>query len=264
MKRYDYFKLNTLLTIATGALSLDPGYDHKLWRRAFDIYRKGVIACFTLFVATEWLELYLIPSHDVRGKMENAGVSLLYSVGIVKIFVCSQNKASKLRQQVRDIEDRIMHQQKNKTHMNIFKDHLQHNNAVWIGFVGLGVITISVFFATPVLISYTYHEYGDKEVDPLLPFSSWFPFDKYKHYGLAYSVHVVAGLYGCSLIMCVDFLFYGLMILSTAQIKILQDQLRNFKKTANRLMKTEHIQDEERAIMRVLRDCAIEHQAIIR
>lgn len=264
MNRYKYFKLNTLLTIATGALSLDPGNDHKLSRRVFSLYRKTVITCFTLFVASEWFELYLIPSHDIRGKMENAGVSLLYSVGIVKILVCSQSKASKLREQVRDIEERIMWQRKNKTHMKIFKDHLKHNNAVWIGFVGLGVITISAFFATPVLISYTYHEYSDEGANPLLPFSSWFPFDKYKHYGLAYCVHIVAGLYGCSLIMCVDFLFYGLMILSTAQIKILQDRLRNFKETAHELMENKNIQNEERAIMQVLRECAVEHQAIIR
>lgn len=264
MKHYEYFKLNTLLTIATGALSLDPGTDHKLWRRVFDFYRKSVIICFTLFVASEWFELYLIPSHDIQGKMENAGVSLLYSVGIVKIFICSQSKASKLRQEVRQIEEHIMHQQKNETHRQIFKDHLKHNNAVWIGFVGLGIITISVFFATPVLISYTYHEYGNNETNPLLPFSSWFPFDKYEHYRLAYGVHIIAGLYGCSLIMCVDFLFYGLMILSTAQIKILQDQLRNFKETAYDLMETEHIQDEDKAVMKVLRECGIQHQAIIR
>lgn len=264
MTSYRYFKLNTILTIVTGALPLEPGDDHKFLRRLFNLYRKTVLVSFTLFVATEWVEFYRIPSSDVRGKMENIGVSLLYSVGIVKLFVCSQSRASKLRHQVREIEDTIVYQERNVTHVKIFNDHLKHNNAVWIGFVGLGVITISVFFTTPVIISYTFHEYRDNLTDPLLPFSSWFPFDKYEHYALAYAIHVVAGLYGCSLIMCVDFLFYGLMILSTAQIKILQDHLRNFRETADNLMKDEALADEQKAIMKVLRKCAMKHQYIIR
>lgn len=96
-----------------------------------------------------------------------------------------------------------------------------------------------------------------------LPFSSWFPFNKYKYYKTSYVLHIFFGLYGCFYTVCTDIFFYSLIIYDIGQMKILQYMLENFRDIAKNSASNKE-RNLESAIHEVLKKCAKEHQIAIR
>lgn len=101
---------------------------------------------------------------------------------------------------------------------------------------------------------------GSEYETRLLPLSSWLPFDKYRHYSLAYALNTLTIVYGGNYTACSDVFFYALIIFCSGQLKILQKELRQFKQIAVRSVETN---DEERAIVRKLGECVKKHKLII-
>lgn len=97
-----------------------------------------------------------------------------------------------------------------------------------------------------------------------LPLSCWLPFDKYEHYYLSYTLTAITAAYGGYFTVCTDVFFYALIIFCTGQIKILQDQLREFKANARNTVNKSFVEDHERKTAANLRECVKQHKIIIK
>lgn len=97
-----------------------------------------------------------------------------------------------------------------------------------------------------------------------LPLSCWLPFDKYKHYYLSYTLTSITAAYGGYFTVCTDIFFYALIIFCTGQIKILQEQLKEFKASSTYNRVNKNTDDRERSTVENLRECVKQHKIIIK
>lgn len=94
-----------------------------------------------------------------------------------------------------------------------------------------------------------------------LPLNCWLPFDKYNHYYLSYTLTGITAAYGGYFTIATDVFFYALIIFCTGQLRILQEQLKEFKAKPTR---DNFTADQEKIIIENLRECVKQHKIIIK
>lgn len=73
----------------------------------YNIYSRITKSYFLIMCCSQWLQLFFIATINVDELLENIGVSLFYSVDIVKIWICSGSKATKLINHIYEVENWI-------------------------------------------------------------------------------------------------------------------------------------------------------------
>lgn len=260
----DHLRLGFLISAFAG--SLPAKYIHSNLRGVYSVYQISANAYFTIFVITQVIQLYYIPLDNYQEFLDNAGVSLLYIIGIIKLYSCKGDKAVRLIERIQETEVNIKNENQSYTAM-LYNKHIQHNKKISLFFIGVTSVTISAFWIYPGLYEYMKHTEntgvnGTTEyIVRALPFSSWFPFNKYKHYYLSYALQVIAGFYGASYVMCADLFFFGLMVFCLGQVRTVKSSFRRFKYVSTSTTKAKYL--DEDAVLQNLRKCIIQHQNLI-
>lgn len=239
-----YLDINENISIVFAAWPLCYQTKSTLYR----MYYRCIRVYFLIFVATQWIQTYHIPYNNFQELMDNISVALDYSVGVAQLFFCLSQKAVELIKKVGEIEEEILQESENKEVITIYEESCRKNGFLNKSFVAMALFTVFLFFLMPALELHLM----ESEVKPL-PFSSWFPFDKYHYYTLAYALQVIAGIYSCQFVVCTDLLLYSFMIFCIHQMRILQVLLKNFKPQSN----------GEQATVKLLRRYVQKHKTII-
>lgn len=84
-------------------------YDHKsrLLRTSYEVYRISLYIYYITMSCCQWLKIYYFRDDNVDEILENLGVSLLYSVNMVKVGICCSKGATNLILQIAETEERI-------------------------------------------------------------------------------------------------------------------------------------------------------------
>lgn len=264
-----FFKIVCIATALLGIWPFKFKDGPKLLKMLYLVYSIGARSYFLMFTGTQIFQLYYILESDFQELLDNMGVSLLYLVVIVKIYVCTRPQAIRLIDHIEATEKKILSGKDEKI-KEIYKENIKHNYITNIVCISVGWVTIILFFVFPIIQLYVidpeaykpnnFTEYPAKP----LPFSSWFPFNKYQYYKTSYALHIFSGLYGCFYTVCTDILFYSFIIYGIGQMKILQYMLKNFRDIAKKSLSSNHERNLESAIHEVLKMCAKEHQIAIR
>lgn len=216
--------------------------------------------CYQIvFLVTQWMQIYFVSPSNLEEIVKNFSTSLIYSVGIFQLFVCTRQKAASLVETIYRMEKEI--QEENiEEHLKIHRHYGKLNYLVSKYFTILGLITGSlVMFAIPILEMY-FNE-AVKPTQRFLPLSSWFPFDEQAHYYVAYLVQVLGGYLGTYNVAVTDVFFYAIMIFGIGQIKILQQRIVQFKETAERNCGI--VSNAEAEELKILKDCVKKHNTVI-
>lgn len=71
-------------------------------------YTRTLKSYFFIMSCSQWLQLlFIATSNNVDELLENLGVSLLYTINIMKIWICSSSSAAKLIKHIYKVEERI-------------------------------------------------------------------------------------------------------------------------------------------------------------
>lgn len=270
MENHKHLKINMISLTAMGVWKLKFNKDQRTLKMVYTVYGYIVQSYFALFTISQLIQLLYIfidGNVDLDEILDNTSVSLLYSVVVVKMVICNSKGAVKLINQIKSIEEKL-YRFNDEKHIKIFEEHMKYNHFIDNFFLIFGVFTITPFFVTPVIKIYNNPEAYQSTNEAMyperpLPFSSWFPFDKYKHYYLAYGMQMVAGTYGCNYVVCTDIFFFALMIFAMGQAKILRVMMMEFRKKALEEAKGGNEELIERAVCRVVRECVLEHKTLI-
>lgn len=238
---------------------------------AYQIFTKFWIAYVVVFVITSWIQIYFIPFTNLEELVQNISTNLVYTVGIYQLVVCKQGKAIRIIKTIYKMEREVL-QANNEEHVRICKYYRKLSNTVNKLFAAMSTCTVSLIIFLPLMetkveiyFATTANGQMGKNVSQYLqrrlPLSSWFPFDKSSHYTLAYILQGLGGYSGCSFVIFSDIFFFSIMLFALGQIKILQNQIENFKETSEKKCKSGNgvIMEE----IAVLRECVRKHKMII-
>lgn len=102
-------------------------FDHKsrLLRISYEIYCKLLHAYYYAALYCQCVQIYFLEEYNVDEVLENVGVTMLYTINLVKVAICSSKGAKDLMFQIFETEKRIF-AGKQQTH---FSDNL-HGKAV--------------------------------------------------------------------------------------------------------------------------------------
>lgn len=266
-----HLKINYICLIVTGVAPLKLKGRLKFLNVVHTIYSLVILCYFALFVLSEIIEVFNIIGGNIFELVSNLGVSLLYSVCIVKIFVCRSQSIADLLHQIHDKEKRIFHRQNDKV-QDIYMKNVKVNYGANKLLIWVGVVTIAPFYFSPLLAEWQnppekiFNIIENSTIVYIprpLPFSSWFPFDRFKYYYVSYACHILAGTCGASLTVTTDILFYGLMLYAIGQIKILQHYVKEFK-IYSKSFANHNTCSHEEAIYLFVGKCVKEHKIIIK
>lgn len=224
-----YLEINRQISAVFASWPLEYRSGSLLKTKLYRVYRTCIRTYFVAFVVSQWIQTYHIPFGDFQQLMDNVSVALDYSIGVVQLFICTSKKAVDLIGKVREMEEEVFEEEDEEV-AAIYEECCRKNRFLNKSFAAMALFTVFLFFLMPVMELYTSFG-GDHATDheKPLPFSSWFPFDKHEHYALAYTLHVISGIYSCQFVVCTDLLLYSFMIFCIAQMKILQVLLKKFK-----------------------------------
>lgn len=216
---------------------------NKKYAFLYKIYAKCVFLWFIIFTATQFIEMKYVYA-DFRELTSNAGVSLLYTVGIAKVYIVMFRKqyvdalVNKINETEIEIMSTITVNEDDQALKQILKKYIKQNWGVTKKFWMLTFWTITGFFISPSVeamlirpqeILYSNGSSTGRFKKPLV-FSSWFPFDKYatmNHYLFAYALQTISGTIGASYLAIWDTFIVALMIFATGQFRVLHHYLRN-------------------------------------
>lgn len=203
----------------------------------FHIYSKFIFVWFVCFTTSQFIEIRYV-YHNFKELTANAGVSLLYTVGISKVYIVlfKRKEVSYLVNEIRVTEQKILRGRDVQIN-KLLQEYILQNWDVTRKFWMLTYFTILGFFTSPriealltqpeeiILRNGTATGIFKK---PLV-FSSWFPFDKYssEYYYLAYALQTISGMIGASYLGIWDTFIVALIIYAIGQVRILQLTLRN-------------------------------------
>lgn len=224
-----YLDINKKIATIFAAWPLDYKTKSPVKRRFYAIYYRTIRLYFLVFVTTQWIQTYYTLYGNFEELMDNISVALDYSIGVAQLFACMSQRAIGLIEKVYAIEAALLTSQTSGQHDDVLLElhakFCRKNDLLNKGFSAIALFTVFLFFLMPAFEMYA--GVGDG-VKPL-PFSSWFPFDKYRYYGLAYTLQVIAGVYSCQFVVCTDLLLFSFMIFCIEQMQILQVLIKNFK-----------------------------------
>lgn len=165
----------------------------------------------------------------------------------------------------------------NRKLVDIYNKYTRKSDFAGKMYVTIVNFTVTLFLTLPALelhLNKHLYEVQNNSTDfknKPIPLSTWMPFNKNDHYILSYIITGVTTVYGGFYTCFTDVFFYALIIFCTGQIKILQNQLREFKKPSN--SKTQNkpglcfrkntLPDEEETNIN-LRKCFEQHKVIIK
>lgn len=203
------------------------------------VYRKFIMALFTLFIAMHWIEFYRVRHEDIDIILDNISITMLFTIGNVKAWICKSELAQELLKRSFDDEDELMKgddEEVIKIHREVSKEHADLGKY----FSCLGYLTLFPYLTFPVIEQLVHSErYGlprnhsDYQMKPLV-FRAYVPFDTDKHYFWAYLLLSVDGWYGCNFVLAIELYFMGLMVLIAGKMRKLQFLMENFKERVSR------------------------------
>lgn len=264
MIQHIHLKINIISLLVAGIWPLQLKGPLKFLNKVHNIYSYFILTYFVLFEVTQYYQVSKIYDKDVYELSINLSQTLTYSLAIAKLTVCKSKSIVNLMHQIEINEKKILNG-KNAQIKQIYLKNVNLNYFVNKLVLIIAYITVTTFYLNPVVKEllhppknvYSYVDNSTIVYTPRpLPFSSWFPFNKYKFYPVAYGIHIFTGIIGVTFIGSTDILFYGLMIYAVGQIKILQYCLENFKNFVKNKCDT-----EQKAF---ITDCVKHHLIIIK
>lgn len=248
MARLEYLDVTKKISTIFAAWPLKYQTESVLKTKLYTIYYRFIRFYFVAFVITQWIQTYYIPYGDFQELMDNISVALDYSIGVAQLFTCMSQRAVALIKKVDEIEREIQ-EEGNEAAVGIYEECCKKNRFLNKSFAAMALFTVFLFFLMPAVEIYTLDGASKS-----LPFSSWFPFDKYRFYNLAYALQVIAGIYSCQFVVCTDLLLYAFMIFCIGQMQILQVLLKNFRPLEN----------DQATTLKILRNYVQKHNTIIK
>lgn len=158
----------------------------------------------------------------------------------------------------------------NQKHVNIYNEYIRKSDFAGKMYILIVQFTVSLFVILPGLelhinkSHYEVHNGTDVKNKPM-PLSTWLPFNQNEHYVISYILTTVTTIYGGGYTCYSDVFFYALIIFCTGQIKILQEQLKEFKRSSKATNKNENtLVNDEEDTNRNLKECVKQHKIIIK
>lgn len=269
----NYLALNRIALMIPGCWPLkykSPSSTRRYLYKAYQQFSKVWRIYIAIFVLTQWIQIYYIPLSNLEEIVQNISTNLVYTIGIYQLIVCKQKKAVSIINTIYAMEKEVL-EANNEVHVKIYKYYAKLSNSVNKWFMIMSACTVSLIVFLPLVetrveiyIAANRAHYGENSSETLqrrLPLSSWFPFDKRVYYNLAYLLQGIGGYSGCSFVVYSDIFFYSIMMFAIGQIKILQNQIINFKDLAEQHSECE--KDTVRNELDVLRECVRKHKMII-
>lgn len=264
MPEYIFLKINMNILKFVGIKTVS----NKKWKKYHKVFAQLSMVYLCTFVMTEHYEVYRTLGDDLFDTVSNLGVSLLYSIGIAKILVCRGKRVTYLLDEIQKTERSILEGDESEDKVKkIYWDYAKFSEKLCRYFLYLGVCTTVPFYVQPYLQEpfQKIRENGNSTeyyFERPLPLVSYFPFNTYKYYFIAYTLHVFAGTCGASSTIATDILFYALFIYVRSQIAILQLRFKEFKKYSLTLQKKEKCSFEE-AVEIFIGKCVEDHNYLI-
>lgn len=181
-----------------------------------------MVGYFCVLVFRLVTRLGIVITKDKDEAMQNAGVSILCVITLAKAFVCMSSDALKLIDTVKELEIKFSTTPQREI-VEIYDSHRKLNRIVAVAFF---VSCLSVIVALDISPVGKQYFIGYSDIRPL-PISVYLPFDTQKFYKIAYSIHILDGIYGCLYTSGINTFFVSLMIFAVCQIKILNYSIRN-------------------------------------
>ena len=227
------------------------------------VYSKLLFLYLVVFVLAQYTELFQILDEDLFEIVSNLAITLLYTSSIFKMLTCGSKPIENLTRQILSTEQQISKQSDCQI-KRIYQFHVRWNYIADKLLLWIGLFTALPYFVNPIMeqvgeIKTVNSTLGD--IKPL-PFSSWFPFDRYKYYYWCYAYHTVAGVVGTCATVFTDIFFVGLMTFAIGQMKILQYRLENSKSII--LQELDEDIPLESSMKELIGACVMEHQVIIK
>lgn len=251
MSSNHYLALNktALLIFGSWPLNFESQSAHlRLLYRVYEIFCKIWLAYVTIFVTTQWIQMYSIPFTNLEEIVQNISTNLVYSIGIYQLAVCKQKKAAHIITNIYEMEREVLESNHCK-HLEIYQYYTKLIHTVCKYFVIMSAFTVSLIVFLPLVEMLLMTESQTR-----LPLSSWFPFDKNSHYAVAYVLQGIGGYSGCAFVVVSDIFIFAIMIFAIGQFKILQQQIIHFKDGNNSEIKE----------INALRICINKHKLIIK
>ncbi|KAJ8950663.1 hypothetical protein NQ314_007793 [Rhamnusium bicolor] len=192
----------------------------------------------------------------------NLGVTIIYVINIYKVLICRSEDIKKIIHQI-EVKEKLIMEHADEKIKEIYHEHVKSALLSASFYVSLGSIGISLYFITPVVknIMEIEDEHGFKQKH--LIFSSWFPFDSNKHYGLAYIIQFFGGFYGYAYIVYAGAFFFCILKYCIGQIKILQHIFKNLNHYIVKFSEKNPLIEEQSHQLMYTKLCIKEHQHII-
>lgn len=239
-------------------------FQQKIFTHLYGFYFKAIRSCFCVFIVSQYMQAYHALGQGIAEVSDVISVIFLYSFDLVKIYVLKTEGAKKLIRDVYDTEKEILNGSSDV--QILYEQNTKRSNFSCRLFITFGIVCCLQFCITPHLIAFfsestvihnmiTNETYVYKE--RYLLFQSWYPFDKDRHYFVAYSWQVVNGIIGTTFSVCTDNLLFALTIYPVGQLKILKNSISNIGK---------HMQmtNWNQEVKRELVTCIVLHNSIIK
>lgn len=242
-----------------------------MWRQRGDsgtsysiLWGKILLVYFYIYVIRQLIQLTLIIGKDAVETTKNFTIIIVCFISAFKVSVCTNERSTALVNSISKIEKQIL-TDINEEHEKMYHYYRKYNHVVNIVFVVLAYSTTFLMFLRPVAEKTDYYETNFTEYPKKpLPFSVWYPFNKYKYYSIVYAEQVFDGFVACHYTACADTLFFSLIIFAIAQLKILCSTIENFPQNVNSLLQNENRVIEESVVKKSFKSIIISHQSIIK
>lgn len=220
---------------------------------------------WTTLVVTLWIQFYIINKSNIDEVLHNLGLSLVFSLAVLKTIVCMSKETQDLLEYIRTTE-RNMLSKGDKKHLKIYNGFRSYNYFLTNFFTCMAMATCVRFYLTPFFepkqpwsenasnanVTDVSHHH-----DRPLPLSGWFPIDTKKYYVLCFVIQVIQGIYSANYVASTDTFFYSLMIYCVCRCKLLQHMLKYIDEDLPEPL------DQELVYERIL-NCVEDHKDIIK
>lgn len=216
-----------------------------------------------LFVASQYLELYIIRSH-LNSALRNLSISMLSTVCVIKAgtFVFWDDKWKKILKWISMTELKLKEKNDDATEM-VMSEYKSYSRKIAYFYWSLVYCTVLTVIGAPLATYVSDADYREKIRNHEEPYpeimSSWLPFDKSRSFGYVLYVleHIFICHYGGSIVASYDTNAVVIMNFFAGQLKLLSiDCSRIFKKDKT-------AESYKKALINI-RDCHERHTELIK
>lgn len=230
-----------------------------------DVWGKIVLFYFYTYVTRQLIQLTLIIGKDAEETTKNISIIIVCFISAFKVSICTSEKCTTLINYIHKREKQIM-AGINEENKRIYHYYTTYKDFVNIVFIVLAFSTTFLMCMRPVAETTNYYRTNLTIMYPErpLPFSVWYPFNKYKYYSIVYVEQVFDGFLACHYTACADTLFFSLIIFAIAQLRILRVTIKSFPQNVQSVLQNEFPENEDSSARQVLNCIVRNHQDVIK